>query len=106
MDTSFEIPIGAVIISIFIGYMYHYLKSDDYKDVISLKSLIIGTISGFLISLVVILVSLINANSLDLASFLTSIILIIYSIFISISLVVVGGVLAVAIKNIIHKKLN
>ena len=40
--------------------MYHYIKSHFYDEVISLKSLEIRVISGFLISLLTIMVGTIN----------------------------------------------
>ena len=103
MDGLIEIPIGYVVISIFIGYMYYYLNSDNYKDVISFKSVEVGIVSGVLISLIVILVSLIEANSLDLGNFLVSLILIVYGIIFSIFFVLIGGLLGVAIKRILKR---
>ncbi|HSP86725.1 MAG TPA: hypothetical protein VLN45_01215 [Ignavibacteriaceae bacterium] len=103
MNTSIEIPIGAVIISIFIGYMYHYLKSKDYKDVISLKSVIVGIISGFLISITVIIISLINTQLWDISGLLTSSILVIFGIIFSIGFVVIGGFMAILIKKVLSK---
>jgi len=97
-----SIPVNTIIISIFIGYMYHYLKSDCYMDVISFKSLILGVISGFLIIFITLILTLINTpffNISDILLFFS--ILIIESIGFSIVLVVVGGLLAIPIKNFI-----
>lgn len=103
MDMSIEIQyIGFLIISIFIGYVYHYLKTTGYKSVLSLNSLIVGTITGFLISVVAIVVSLINTPLWSVSGLLTSSILVIYSIILSIGFVVIGGIMAVTIKRIIN----
>jgi len=97
-----SIPVNTIIISIFIGYIYHYLKSDCYMDVISFKSLLLGVISGFLIIFITLILTLINTpffNISDILLFFS--ILIIESIGFSIVLVVVGGLLAIPIKNFI-----
>jgi hypothetical protein len=103
MDGSIEMPIGYVVISIFIGYMYYFLKSDNYKDVISFKSIKVGIVSGVLISLIVIFVGLIEANSLDLDNFLVSLILVVFGIIFSIFFVLIGGLLGIAIKRILKR---
>lgn len=101
MEMLLEVPINSVVASVFIGYMYHYLKSNDYMDVISLKSLEIGAISGFVISTMTIIVTFITHTFFNIIGLLTASILIIPSIILSIMLVVVGGLSAITVKNII-----
>jgi len=96
-----SIPINTIIISIFIGYMYHYLKSDCYMDVISFKSLILGVIAGFLIIFITLILTLINTPFFNISYIPIYYILIIETIGLSIVLVVVGGLLAIPIKNFI-----
>jgi hypothetical protein len=97
MEMLLEIPINSEVASVFIGYMYHYLKSNDYMNVISLKSLEIGAISGFVISNMTIVVTFITHTFFNIIGLLTDSILIILSII----LVVVGELSAIAVKNII-----
>lgn len=104
MSTSIEIPINYTLISIFIGYMYHYLQSNDYGDVISLKTVKIGIISGGLISVTLIIISLLSANSLNIPSFLTSLIIVVFGMIVSIISVVIGGISGIAVKRIISNR--
>ena len=98
---NIEFPVNYVVISIFIGYMYHYLQSEYYNDVISLKSVKVGIVSGFLISSTIIVVSLITTNSLDLINVLGSMMVLVLGIIISIVVVLIGGLLAITVKKII-----
>ena len=99
MDYSTNIPIGYVIISIFIGYIYHYFKSNEYRDVFTIQTMLIGFVLGGIISVGAIIISLINTPLWNLEGLIASSIVLIYGIFLSIGFTAVGGVMAILIKK-------
>ncbi len=101
MYYSTNIPIGYVIISIFIGYLYHYLKSNEYQDVFTVETMLIGFILGVLISVVAIIISIINTPFWNLEGLMASSIVLIFGIFLSIGFIAAGGVMAILIKKIL-----
>ena len=103
MDYSTNIPIGYVIISIFIGYLYHYLKSNEYRDVFTIQTMLIGFVLGGLISVAAIIISLINTPLWNLEGLIASSIVLIYGIFLSMGFIAVGGVMAIIIKKTLSR---
>lgn len=100
MDLYVEIPLHYVIISIFIGYMYFYIFSSDYRDLLSLKTAVIGCVSGFSLSTIAVLFGLINANAFSLNEFVdTTMIIGILNMVMGVVLVMVGGTCAITVKR-------
>jgi len=104
MDLYVEIPLYYVIISLFIGYMYFYLYSENYDEILSWKSVVIGCVSGFSLSTIAVLVGLLNAHVLTMYEFVdNSMTMGIISMFIGIILVLVGGTCAITVKRTLIK---
>lgn len=98
MTPSVEFPIEAVVISIFIGYMYYYMVDRD--DVLSWTSIILGCISGFVLSTFGVLYGLVTANAFTFQEFVESSLIIgVQSMVVAIVLVIIGGYLAITIKQ-------
>ena len=103
MVSNIEFPLEYIIISIFIGYMYYYLKDRDYHDILSWSTIKIGFISGLLLAILAVLVGLLNANAFAWDDFFLSVVTLgIPSIIVAIILVVIGGYLAVAVKRVLQ----
>ncbi len=102
MDLQVEIPLQYVIISLFIGYLYFYLYQRSYNSIISWTSIKLGCISGFTLSTITVFVGLISSNAFTLNEFIVSSIVIgIQSIVIGVILVMMGGVFAITVKQIL-----
>ena len=100
MVSNIEFPLGYVLISLFIGYMYYYLIDVDYHEILSGTTIKIGCISGLLLAIIVVLVGLLSANAFSWDDFFFSVVLLgILSMIISILLVVIGGYFAVSVKR-------
>jgi hypothetical protein len=103
MVAEVEFPLQYIILSIFIGYMYYYLKDGDYHEILSWTTIKIGCISGLLLAIIAVLVGLLSANAFSWDNFFQSVVVLgIPSIIISIILVIMGGYLAVSIKRILN----
>ena len=63
MVSDIGFPIEYVIISIFLGYMYYYLKEVNYHEILSWTSIKIGCISGLLSATLAVLVGLLEYNA-------------------------------------------
>jgi hypothetical protein len=104
MDLYIEIPLNYVLISIFLGYMYFYLYPLNYRDIVSKKSIIIGFISGFILSSIAVLVGLVTTSAFSLEMFVeTSIIIGIQAGIVSIVLFMLGGICALTIKGLFER---
>ena len=104
MDTNIGIPVIYNIISVFIGYMYFYLSPLDYDDILTIKTVKVGLLSGLILSTIIILTGLIGGNALTLDNFIVSLVLIgAPSIVMDLVLVMVGGLCALTIKNLLKK---
>ena len=104
MDTNIGIPVSYNIISIFIGYMYFYLSPLDYNDIFTIKTVKVGLLSGLILSIIIILTGLIGGNVLTLDNFIVSMVLFgVPSIVMDLVLVMVGGLCALTIKNLLIK---
>ncbi len=104
MDLQVEIPLHYVIISLFIGYLYFYLSPRSYNSIISWISIKLGCISGFTLSTIAVFVGLISSNALTLNEFIwSSILLGIQCMVIGVILVMIGGVFANTVKQILSK---
>jgi hypothetical protein len=104
MDTNINIPLNYVIISIFFGYLYFYLADVGYRDILSLTSVKLGCISGFILSTLAVLIGLLEANAFTLNEFIESSIFIgILGMIMGVVLVMIGGLFAVTVKNILRK---
>ena len=55
MVSDVGFPIEYVIISVFIGYMYYFLKDVDYHEILSWTSIKIGCISGLLLAILAVI---------------------------------------------------
>lgn len=104
MDTNIGIPVSYNIISIFIGYMYFYLSPLDYNDILTIKTVKVGLLSGLILSIIIILTGLIGGNALTLDNFIVSMVLLgVPGIVMDLVLVMVGGLCALTIKNLFIK---
>jgi hypothetical protein len=104
MDTNIEIPVSYNVISIFIGYLYFYLSPLDYKDILTIKTVKLGLLSGLILSFIIILAGLISGNALTLDNFIVSMVLFgVPCIVMDLVLVMVGGLCALTIKNLLKK---
>ena len=102
MVSDVGFPIEYVIISVFIGYMYYFLKDVDYHEILSWTSIKIGCISGLLLAILAVLVGLLKFNAFSWDNFFLSIIILgIPSMIIAILLVMIGGYFAVTVKRIL-----
>jgi hypothetical protein len=104
LDLDLEIPLYYVLISIFIGYMYFYLYQLDYQDILSKTSLLIGSISGFILSSIAVLVGLVTNNAFSFGMFVeTSIMIGIQAGLAGIVLVMMGGICAITVKCLFER---
>lgn len=100
MTPSVEFPIEPVVISIFIGYMYYYMVDRD--DILSWTTIKLGCISGFVLSTFGVLYGLVMANAFTLQEFVESSLIIgVQSMVVAIVLVIIGGYLAIVIKQLL-----
>ena len=104
MDTNIGIPVNYNLIAIFIGYMYFYLSTLDFKDVLTIKTVKVGLLSGLILSIIIIFTGLIIGDALTLDNFLVSLVLFgVPSLVMDLILVMVGGLCALTIKNLLIK---
>jgi hypothetical protein len=99
-----SIPLETGLIPLIIGYMYHYLKSNYFEDIITLKSLLLGIVSGFLIAFITLLITFINTPFFKLEYiFVGSFGFYIIDMLLGVILVIIGGLFAITIKSILKK---